>query len=1412
MISIKMPQARDGDQRRLTIACAIALACAWAGFSSADDPAALATAEKAVRDLEASGAQTAEYVARLIELGRMYRAAGEPVRSVETLEKAVRQSELILGENHPDTASALNNLAECALSQGDYDTARANHERALKIREEVLGKDHRITARSLNNLGLTLLESGDTENAAAMLHRALAINDRAFGADHRVTAVTLMNLGRAQFAGLDLDGAVASFNRAKAIRSASLGPRDPVTMVSQQALAEVMMAKGFPRDAEAMLDDVWSILRKTLGEQHPATLDALDILTRASLLVDSGGIALQESDSTARMRRRFYVRDFLGIDWRDQLLAFPIKASAGEGRPQRVRLDGPDGPVPVQLIDVDTWPDGTLRTARACFWVDLAAFHCDLYTLRFDDPAPDAPASRLAIDRRGERVSVRGRFIGAEFNLSENTTNASEHLEVSPPLVAMIGPDGSRFGGSEFFGPLPIEKSEAMVVSAGPVLAEVKWRYTCRGGLAYELRASIGERDTAVHWEMYVTGDAPANGWRIRLNNPGDELSFVFQKKAFSAFVDNPLIAAARELDWIRIPLVVGGQPITLAPWYQQYFDSQQTLLLLESARTNQTRFAVVRDADAWVEPRWPRRFTEGYPGRLAKSMPLSVADDGSVTLTAHCGTSQGGGTRRWAVGIARPDQLATLAELADKTKDIPSSMALGKWLEPRLYDLFDSRRLDRVKDYVLHWPRAHRHPSLFVTRQQVTEARARRPRLPGPSQAPQFPTFEAFVDYLAKVHDGPWYEPWHHDAFANVAFLRGDKSAAQMRIRDRLFHHLGLLGQIDRMRDAGIVAALYDGSIDTDMVSPSERRILDAWMAYLCYVYADPNVISYERGYHPGPPNITIAYVLSLGICACAIPDHPLARGWVDDVMKKVRYWLDEELGPEGEWFEGSTYDHVTLSQFLAFAIAMKNAGFEDLTRDPRLRLFAESLAQHDTPPDSMRQGHRVTPPLGRRVAGCTWAVAGLMSRMNAETDAPYSSRMQWAWQAGGNSYRFPDDRLGGMEMLLLDPALPAASPMWASRLFPRSDVLFRDAVGKANESYLLLPTHWNESLAPLQVGSVAKWFALGVPLGGAFSNGDVDRHQLLASNVVPAFSPSNALDWKKRAYLNTKGTVLAATMQPVADYLDATFTSPFPSFQGGADDATPGTDMPASMPAWPKVDHEGQGPVKWRRQLLFVKTTSDKTPSYVVLRDTVASDTPTMWLLWTLTRGLGQVGERQPAIAAEASPVKALQGDRFTAAGQFGVDLDYFVAAPQDTPRHTLRWGKTQNNPGPAVDEYQDLLHLQLRGSGYYFVVLFPRKAGHDAPVFEALAPGVIRLRGGWGEDIVFLGDDPVNFRQEGVVIDALAGVIRREGNTESICLARGGDCSTPRSRARTSETATERVDSGSRADQIPKPSQRD
>jgi hypothetical protein len=210
--------------------------------------------------------------------------------------------------------------------------------------------------------------------------------------------------------------------------------------------------------------------------------------------------------------------------------------------------------------------------------------------------------------------------------------------------------------------------------------------------------------------------------------------------------------------------------------------------------------------------------------------------------------------------------------------------------------------------------------------------------------------------------------------------------------------------------------------------------------------------------------------------------------------------------------------------------------------------------------------------------------------------------------------------------------------------------------------------------------------------------------------------------------------------------------------------------------VPRWPAVDRAGKLPITWRRQIMFVKGSKTADPSYLVLRDTVRGGQPTMWQFWTLSNGIVPTAEvldptAPPRVNPDEPclPARELKGDRFTAVGQLGVDVEFFVAAPHGTPRHTLRYGTTYSYPIQDFAEHHDLLQLRQPGDGSYYVVLFPRRPGEPVPTFRTHAQGaVIEVVGSWGTDYVLLADGPVDARiRNNLVLHGPAACVQQRGD---------------------------------------------
>jgi tetratricopeptide (TPR) repeat protein len=93
------------------------------------------------------------YLLRLYQQGRF----NDPIPLAQ---RALAIREEVMGPEHPDTATTLNNLAELYRETGTYAQGEALHQRALAIREKALGPEHSETALSLNHLAELYRDTG----------------------------------------------------------------------------------------------------------------------------------------------------------------------------------------------------------------------------------------------------------------------------------------------------------------------------------------------------------------------------------------------------------------------------------------------------------------------------------------------------------------------------------------------------------------------------------------------------------------------------------------------------------------------------------------------------------------------------------------------------------------------------------------------------------------------------------------------------------------------------------------------------------------------------------------------------------------------------------------------------------------------------------------------------------------------------------------------------------------------------------------------------------------------------------------------------------------------------------------------------------------------------------------------------
>jgi CHAT domain-containing protein/Tfp pilus assembly protein PilF len=203
---------------------------------------------------------------------------GKAQEAIPLAEKALAIRERILGTDHPQCATSLNNLAGLYSSIGDGGRAEGLYRRALELRTRTLGEHHPHYANSLNNLGDLYLRRGDCRRAEALVRQALEVDRETLGANHPDTVAALSNLASIEYTQGNYDQAAPLFREELAITRRQFGEDHPRYAASLNNLANLAKAQGDRPQAEALFQQALALRRRTLGESHPAYAASLNNL------------------------------------------------------------------------------------------------------------------------------------------------------------------------------------------------------------------------------------------------------------------------------------------------------------------------------------------------------------------------------------------------------------------------------------------------------------------------------------------------------------------------------------------------------------------------------------------------------------------------------------------------------------------------------------------------------------------------------------------------------------------------------------------------------------------------------------------------------------------------------------------------------------------------------------------------------------------------------------------------------------------------------------------------------------------------------------------------------------------------------------------------------------------------------
>ncbi|MEO0967299.1 MAG: FxSxx-COOH system tetratricopeptide repeat protein [Cyanobacteria bacterium J06639_18] len=222
----------------------------------------------------------------LDNLADIYHLQGRYAEAESLYQQALSMTKRLLGDEHSDVALSLNNLALLYQSQGRYSEAESLYQQALSMTKRLLGEDHPNVAGILNNLAEIYSLQGRYSEAEPLYQQALSMIKRLLGEDHLNVATSLNNLAGLYRSQGRYSEAEPLYQQALSMKKRLLGEDHPDVALSLNSLAGLYRSQGRYSEAEPLYQQALSMKKRLLGEDHPDV--ALSLNNLAGLYESQG--------------------------------------------------------------------------------------------------------------------------------------------------------------------------------------------------------------------------------------------------------------------------------------------------------------------------------------------------------------------------------------------------------------------------------------------------------------------------------------------------------------------------------------------------------------------------------------------------------------------------------------------------------------------------------------------------------------------------------------------------------------------------------------------------------------------------------------------------------------------------------------------------------------------------------------------------------------------------------------------------------------------------------------------------------------------------------------------------------------------------------------------------------------------
>ena len=229
---------------------------------------------------ERLGEEHPDFAESLNNLALLYRYQGKYREAEPLYLQALELKRRLLGEEHSDVALILNNLTVLYEFQGKYSEAESLCLQAWELWRRLLGEEHTRVALSLNNLAVIYDSQKRYSEAESLYLQALELWRRLLGEQHLDVAISLNNLAFLYYSQGKYSEAKPLYLQALELWQRLLGEEHPDVALSLNNLAELYKSQGIYSEAEPLLLQALKLRQRLLGEEHPDVANSLNNLAK----------------------------------------------------------------------------------------------------------------------------------------------------------------------------------------------------------------------------------------------------------------------------------------------------------------------------------------------------------------------------------------------------------------------------------------------------------------------------------------------------------------------------------------------------------------------------------------------------------------------------------------------------------------------------------------------------------------------------------------------------------------------------------------------------------------------------------------------------------------------------------------------------------------------------------------------------------------------------------------------------------------------------------------------------------------------------------------------------------------------------------------------------------------------------